>query len=61
MRWVAVTLAALLVLIPPLQTLAQEQPPQTPQKIPVILREGAKFRVKNLVQLSSKTANVGDV
>ncbi len=61
MRWIAVTLAVLLVLIPPFQTVAQEQVPQVPPKVSVVLREGEKVRVKNLVPISSATANVGDV
>jgi hypothetical protein len=51
----------MLVFIPPLQTLAQEQVPQAPSAISVVLREGEKVRVKTLVTLSSATANVGDV
>jgi len=60
-RLLAVILAALLVLIPPFQTAAQEQVPQAPPKVSVALREGDKVRVKTLVALSSATANVGDV
>ncbi len=61
MRLLAVILAAVLVLIPPFQTAAQEQVPQAPPKVSVALREGDKVRVKTLVALSSATANVGDV
>ncbi len=60
LKWNGVLLVLLLGLIPPLQGIAKGQE-SVPRSEKVTVREGEKIRVRVLQQLSSKTANVGDV
>lgn len=60
LKWNGVLLVLLLGLIPPPQGIAKGQEP-VPRSERVTVQEGERVRVRILQDLSSKTANVGDV
>jgi hypothetical protein len=59
-KWNGVLLVLLLGLTPPLQGIAKGQEP-VPRTDKIALQEGEKVRVRVMQELSSKTANVGDL
>jgi hypothetical protein len=61
LKWNCLFVVGLLSFLSPLQAVAQEQPQQPSQKVSVMVKEGTRLRVRILQELSSRTANVGDV